>query len=813
VHSNGASTPLCLTIPQSPAPRDRWRGILQATFRGVPPLSLSVRLLLLVLLAVVPALCIEIYGEVELRASHRQEIRDEALRLVRVVAAEQERIDEGTRQLLIAFSEAAAIRAGDWDGCNETAKRVRAQIDGYVNIGIASNEGRILCAGIEGLAGVELRDNSLRGRITADTSLAIGNYQLGRITGRKILLYGIPWRDEHGEMRGFIWAALDLNWLSRHFADRFSSPDTTLLIADRDGTILARLPDPWTWVGRPIGEAYMPWLKSRSDGVAEAIGVDGEERIIAYSSLAAEPRGLYVGVGLAKAPLFARIDAASRQKALLISVACALALLAAWLGGDVFIRKPINKLLVAARRWQAGDYGARTGLAASTSELDKLGSAFDEMADAVEGRERDRHTAENALACLNAELERRVKQEVAEREQAQAQLLQAQKIEAVGQLTSGVAHDFNNLLAAVLGNLELLRGRVADPRAVQLLDGAARAAARGAKLTEQLLAFSRRHHLEPTPFDVDELIHGMSELLARTLAPSISVQRSLAPGLWPALADASQIEVALLNLAINARDAMPLGGTLLIETANLPAGDPRLPRVLAGDFVMIAVSDNGTGMSQEVKAKAFEPFFTTKDVGKGTGLGLSMVYGVARQFGGAAAIESEPGKGTTVALFLPRAGAKPALRPGAAVPEPQTAPRRGGRVLVVDDDLDVREVAVAALAELGVEATAVASGQAALDLVDRGAPIDLLIVDYAMPGMNGAEVIARARALLPQLPIILITGYAEAGLAADLPEDVQLLRKPFRVSELLARVGSGIGAGARAERSNILPLRQTQKPG
>jgi CheY-like chemotaxis protein len=252
---------------------------------------------------------------------------------------------------------------------------------------------------------------------------------------------------------------------------------------------------------------------------------------------------------------------------------------------------------------------------------------------------------------------------------------------------------------------------------------------------------------------------------------------------------------------------------LLIETANLPAGDPRLPRVLAGDFVMIAVSDNGTGMSQEVKAKAFEPFFTTKDVGKGTGLGLSMVYGVARQFGGAAAIESEPGKGTTVALFLPRAGAKPALRPGEAVPEPQTAPRRGGRVLVVDDDLDVREVAVAALAELGVEATAVASGQAALDLVDRGAAIDLLIVDYAMPGMNGAEVIARARALLPQLPIILITGYAEAGLAADLPEDVQLLRKPFRVSELLARVGSGIGAGARAERSNILPLRQTQKPG
>jgi signal transduction histidine kinase/ActR/RegA family two-component response regulator len=782
------------------------------TSRGLA-LSLSARLLFLVLLAVVPAVCIEIYGEVELRASRRQEIRDEALRLVSVVAAEQERIDEGTRQLLIAFSEAAAVRAGDWDGCNETAKRVRAQLDGYVNIGIANSNGRIVCAGIEGLSGAELRDNSLRHRIAADTSLAIGNYQIGRVTGRKILLYGIPWRDEQGGMRGFIWAALDLDWLARHFADRFASPDTTLLIADRAGTILARLPDPGTWVGRPIGEAYAPLLEGRANGVTEAVGLDGEERIIGYSPVDAEPRGLYVGVELAKAPLFQRIDAASRQKALLVSLAWALALFAAWLGGDVFIRKPINQLLVAARRWQAGDYGARTGLAESRSELGKLGGAFDDMAEAVEGRERDRHTAESALACLNAELERRVKQEVAEREKAQAQLLQAQKIEAVGQLTSGVAHDFNNLLAAVLGNLELLRARIADPRAVQLLDGAARAASRGAKLTEQLLAFSRHHHLEPTPFDADELIDGMSELLARTLGPSISVQRSLPSGLWPALADASQIEVALLNLAINARDAMPLGGSLLIETANLPADHPRLPRVLAGDFVMIAVSDNGTGMTQEVKAKAFEPFFTTKEVGKGTGLGLSMVYGVARQSGGAAAIESEPGKGTTVAMYLPRAGARPALRPGEAAAEPQAAPRRGGRVLVLDDDLDVREVTVAALGELGVEVTAVASGQAALDLIDRGAPVDLMIVDYAMPGMNGAEVIARTRGLRPQLPIMLITGFAEAGLAADLPEDVQLLRKPFRVSELLARVGSGLGAGARAERSNVLPLRQTQKPG
>jgi CheY-like chemotaxis protein len=271
--------------------------------------------------------------------------------------------------------------------------------------------------------------------------------------------------------------------------------------------------------------------------------------------------------------------------------------------------------------------------------------------------------------------------------------------------------------------------------------------------------------------------------------------------------------VALLNLAINARDAMPLGGTLLIETANLPAGHPRLPAELAGDFVMIAVGDTGTGMTAEVKTRAFEPFFTTKEVGKGTGLGLSMVYGVARQSGGAAAIESEPGKGTTVALFLPRAGAQPAQRPSepmTAAPPPSS---RAARVLVVDDDRDVREVTVAALADLGHEVTGLASGQAALDLLDRGVPIDLLIVDYAMPGMNGAEVVARARAKLPRLSMVLITGYAEAGLAADLPADVRLVRKPFRVAELLACVGGAISVTDAADRSNILPLRQSQKPG
>lgn len=774
-------------------------------------MSLRARLLLLIILALIPAIGVEIYGEIELRATRRDEIHQDASRLMRLAAAEQERINEGARQLLVAFSEGPSIRARDWTGCNDMAAHILARVEGYTNLGIAAPDGNLLCSALPVPARADMQRRGFLDGMVQDGELRVGTYHVGLITGAQVLTLTLPLRDENGAIIAAAWANIDLNWLARHFADRFPTRNLTLLITDRDGTILVRLPNPELWIGKPIGAAYMPLVQAADYGVADTIALDGEERSIAYSPLTREPKGLYLGVGLAKAPYFAPIEAANREKAVVISLSFALALVAAWLAGSAFIRRPIENLLTATRLWQAGDYSARGRLVDRSSEIGKLGDAFNEMAAAVEGREQARRIAEAALARLNAELERRVKDEVAGREQAQAALMQAQKIEAVGQLTSGVAHDFNNLLAAVLGNLELLRDRIADPRGQLLLDRAFRAATRGAKLTEQLLAFSRHRHLEPASFDLNELIRGMSDLLAHTLGPAVGVSRSLTADLWPVLADASQVEVALLNLAINARDAMPLGGTLLIETANLPAGHPRLPADLTGDFVLAAVSDTGTGMTETVKARAFEPFYTTKDIGKGTGLGLSMVHGVAKQSGGGAVIDSEADKGTTVALFLPRAMAAPAHRPAGAPPESVTALRARGKILVVDDDTDVREVTAAALTESGLEVTAVESGHAALALIEHGAPFDLMIVDYAMPGLNGATVIARARAQRPQIAAILVTGYAETGLAAELPEDVPLLRKPFRIAEMVARVTAMVAAGVAAPASNILPLPAPQK--
>ncbi|HZS83932.1 MAG TPA: PAS domain-containing protein [Stellaceae bacterium] len=426
-----------------------------------------------------------------------------------------------------------------------------------------------------------------------------------------------------------------------------------------------------------------------------------------------------------------------------------------------------------------------------------------EIVEAREALARSRDQLERLVAEQTRRLvaaNDRLRAEMAERARAEDELRQAQKMDAVGQLTSGVAHDFNNLLAAVLGNLELLQSEVATPRGKRLLAGASRAAERGAKLTEQLLVFSRKRQIQARPFDANALVAGMEEMLSRTIGPGHRIKKDLAEGLWPALADPGQVEIAILNLALNARDAMPAGGTLKITTANVPAGEASLPKKLEGDFVLIAVADTGVGMSEEVIARAFEPFFTTKEVGKGTGLGLSTVYGVARQSGGMAVLSSRVGVGTTVTIYLPRAAAAEdagqTRSAAAAVGKPGAA--RGRRVWVVDDDPDVRDFAADSLRQAGYEVVDAESGVAVLGAIERGLAVDAVIVDYAMPAMNGAELARRLRDLVPQLPIILITGYAEADIA-DFPSGIAVLKKPFRIDDLIAAVGLVLHDGSGAE--------------
>ena len=408
---------------------------------------------------------------------------------------------------------------------------------------------------------------------------------------------------------------------------------------------------------------------------------------------------------------------------------------------------------------------------------------------------------------LGQELEQRVAartaelvEQIAERERVEATLHQMQRLEAVGQLTSGVAHDFNNLLTVVLGNVELLTHAAArgtlDERAIQRLEHVRTAAQRGATLTAQLLAFSRRQRLAAKVVDLNETVTGLIALLASTLGRAITIETALEPRPWRALVDPTQIELIILNLAINGRDAMMTrvaaggtgGGTLTVATANVTCGPPERPEEPpAGDDVRVAVHDTGTGMTPEVLARAFEPFFTTKEVGKGSGLGLAQVFGFAKQSGGGVRIDTVPGEGTTVSVFLPRATGTQEHAPVAHAPGEEGGSIAGRTVLVLDDEEAVREVTAETLRNAGCRVVEAADGEGALRALVEEPGIEAVVADFAMPRMNGVEFAAHAERRRPGLPILFVTGYADIDAIAAVPEQ-RLIRKPFEREAMIERL-------------------------
>jgi len=384
----------------------------------------------------------------------------------------------------------------------------------------------------------------------------------------------------------------------------------------------------------------------------------------------------------------------------------------------------------------------------------------------------------------------------AEREQAEAlqaaeeALRHAQKMEAVGQLTGGIAHDFNNLLQGILGALDLAQRRIAQGR----LDGLAgytaqakQSAERASALTHRLLAFSRRQPLDPKPVQANALILAMEPLLRRTIGEMIQLEFNLAADLWPALCDAHQLDSAILNLAINARDAMPNGGTLTIRSTNSE-----------DDRICIAVTDTGTGMTPDVVERAFDPFYTTKPIGQGTGLGLSMVYGFMRQSGGEAKITTTLGAGTTLSLYLPRHTGDGTAEDTATAPPPENVARGQGTVLVLEDEPIVRAIVVEVLEDLGLQIIEAETGPAGLEILQSSRPIDLLVTDVGLPGLNGRQVAEAARVLRPALKILLMTGYAETAAMSGTPLEsgMEIITKPFAIAALATRINEILGASS-----------------
>jgi signal transduction histidine kinase/ActR/RegA family two-component response regulator len=406
--------------------------------------------------------------------------------------------------------------------------------------------------------------------------------------------------------------------------------------------------------------------------------------------------------------------------------------------------------------------------------------------------------AEMQLRELNTTLEERVAREVAERTKAEEALRQARKLQAIGQLTSGIAHDFNNLLSIISSAAQLLERQKHPERRHDLLEALRHAVERGASLTRQLLGFSRQRPVNPEPVDLAEQIHGMRTILNRSLGGDVQVESFLDADLWPVEVDTGELERAVINLCVNARDAMSGGGIISIfgkNVHNLARGS------LTGDFVALSVRDTGVGMSEDVQSRVFEPFFTTKDVGKGSGLGLAQVYGFAKQSGGLVEIETELGRGTTVAILLPRSFKHPVRIVALPGSRPQTNDEdvSRGHVLLVEDDAEVAALAIEMLGAIGFKVTHVSTGMAALGALANGRPFDVVFSDIMMPGaMSGLNLAREIKRRRSDLPIVLTTGYEEAAAGAH-AEGIRLILKPYRLEELAETLNVVLGSSDTAQ--------------
>ncbi len=645
-------------------------------------------------------------------------------------------------------------------------------------------------------------NTEMHDRVVATGKPQISDLIMGAVLRRPILVVGVPvFRD--GQVVYVLAMGLGPEVLSSLLKEQSVSPDWTAGIFDRKGVIVARNRELDRFLGKPVSPTLLEAMREPAENWFPSVT---SESIPVYSNFRRSPiTGWTVAIGLPRE----FVDAPIRRARLLAfgggAAVLALSLVLGWWMARA-IRRRVEALTAATQALGRGE--PVDPLSCGVRELDDVGN---ELRNAAAALARNREELESTVEGRTRELaaaNERLRAEIDAREQAQSALLQAQKMEAMGQLTGGVAHDFNNLLTAVSGSLALLESRISDERSLRLLHTAQRGASQGAKLTESLLAFARKQRLNPIPADLNSIIVEMTEMLRRSIGPAVEIRHALASELWRVLVDTSQIETALLNVTLNARDAMPGGGMVLIETANISASSEELPEEVARqDCVLVSVRDTGTGMSPEVLERAFEPFFTTKEVGKGTGLGLSMVFGVVRQSGGTVRIHSRLREGTAVQIYLPRAIETASFGTGRARPPRAAA---GAHILVVDDDPDVRWIIAQDLQEIGYVVTEADSGRAALAILEQDTPCDLMVADLVMPGLSGLDTLRLARRTRPDLKVLFASGYADLSRFGGNLNSHTLLKKPFKSETLAEAVQTALQRASAGEPGNIVQLRRDQ---
>lgn len=779
-------------------------------------MKLSTRLVLLVVGCLLPILTAQIYSQVNLYAERHEQLGGLVLRQAELANADMTSIIDSVHQLGTLATQFGSIRNSD-EHCSERLTALQHSLTQYRFLALFSpTDGSLLCASQGIPEGLSSTHPAWVSDLLTTADLSVGSLVFDPAQKTRFLPIAVHMLGASaGDGSKVLMAALNTEWLEHHLetakvAHTPAMSRSALIIADREGNIVGRVPDPADWAGRPVPDWFRPLINRENQGIETITDSDGRTVIAGFVPSMNPPTGLMVIDALVLPDLMSDIDQATYQDLLVIGGAALVALILAWVAGRRFIYQPTEALLQAARRWREGDLGARAKLTDGGSEFAALAQSFNAMAAGLQAREMERRMQSSFLESQVAERTRelsesnnRLQVEIAGREKTEAALHQAQKLQAVGQLAGGIAHDFNNMLATVLGNLELMERRVSQAgdewadadtdRLLRLIERATGAVTRGGQLTSRLLAFSRRQRLAARATDVNALLRELITLATSTLGRRVQVIPELADDLWPAMVDPSQVEAAILNLCLNARDAMPEGGRLTIRTTNVmiePGSGKHGTEsdLLPGGYVQVCISDTGIGMSPEVKARAFDPFFTTKGPSAGSGLGLSQVYGMARQSGGSVSIDSTLNEGTRVTLCLPCAGIVDGTdtSPSEELAELPLPGMQNELILVVDDDHAVRQVTVEMARDLGCEVAQASGGEQALALMGKLSPSPkLILLDYAMPGMNGLQLARALRERGVTAPIALVTGYAElseADIAAG--QLAGLLRKPFTIREL-----------------------------
>jgi signal transduction histidine kinase/ActR/RegA family two-component response regulator len=727
----------------------------------LPFASLRVRLLALVLVALLPALGLVLFAVGAQRRLLEDEARGGVNRLAELAAERVQRPMDGALGLVLGMTSMPWVQRPD-PSCSLALAPLLAHNPTLLNAGAVLPDGTLFCSAAPPSGPVNLADRRFFDMARASRGLGVGELVLSRVRGAGSIGFGQAVLGEDGALRAVAFASLDVRHLQRELDDLHVAPGAEVTLMDRRRVILAARGRSGQ-MGQPLGAGELDALWE-SAGPLELEGPDGARFLYALHRVLT-PSGevvFQVVAGLPVATVLGPVDDIILRTLLGFAAAAALVLLAAALVAERGVLRKVEALTAASRRLAAGDATARVGLRAGSGELGDLIRSFDAMAAALQAHQADR-------------------------ERLEGQLRHSQKLEAVGQLAGGVAHDFNNLLTAIITCARLIEqdlpeGHPSRADAVEILEAGGRAGS----LTRQLLAFSRRQQLAPEVLEVAATVRELTRMLRRLLGERVElVVICRAPG--TVLADPGQLEQVIVNLAVNARDAMPRGGRLTIEVAEvapeaLEVGDQGLP---PGPLVVISVRDSGSGMTEEVQRRIFEPFFTTKEEGRGTGLGLSTVYGIVAQSGGAIRVRSAPGQGAEFRVYLPRHAGLP--EPAAARP----AAAGGGRevVLVVEDDEVLRQLARRVLTAASYVVLDAPGAEQALALLGRhGGTIDLLLTDVVMPGEGGPRLAQRLGQAHPGLRVLFMSGYAPELGDYAVPAGATFLAKPFPPEELLAAV-------------------------